>query len=280
MDTQNAFSLLMDDEAPPKKVNNTKEKKAPAAKKQEPQREARPSSAAQGRGRSGRDNRRDGRGAGRPRREGKREFDRHQSGNGRTRESKRDGAGKYNWGKEGEEDRPRRERRRNDKEEKPESDEGDKEDATEAEETKPKVEEPEEEEDTTVDYDTYLASKEAVAEDNDRELREVDDSGAGFKSANVLEKAEEVNEYVIGSTKQPKRKNKNKSKGSKTINLFEFTPANGQQRNNGDRERRPRGGKGGKGDRRGKGGKGGNRPSNRGPRNGVNLNNEKDFPTL
>jgi len=265
---QNAFYLLDDDApAPAKPKAQPKEKKAETVKKPE----SKPQSSRgargdrpEGRGRGGR-----GRGRGdRPNRE-KREFDRHESGTGRDRRAKKGGAGAYNWGTEGEQgdaregamDRPpRRNNRRNNRSEKPaaekpaETTEGEEKPAVEGEE-KPKKEEPvveEEPEPETVGLTEYLASKGKVEDDENLQMRKVEDDSAKWKTSTVVavEETDPDDFYGLGSAAKTKKGKKGGKKTNK-VHLDEFasSTAGGNDRRGGRGRGRGRGGRGGRGNK-------------------------------
>lgn len=288
---------MLDEDAPPAKAAPKKEpKKVEPVKKTEskPQSSRREDRGDRGdrgdsRGdRGGRGRRDGGRGRGRGRGRGgngnRREFDRHESGTGRDRGAKKDGAGKYNWGKEGEqdEDRPRRRFDRDDKprgnrfndesgESKPAEEgteaaaDGEAADGAETAEAKPEDETPPEPE--VFSYEEYLAKKaeNAVADDLEKKLRTVDNDESQWKSSAVkaADNKQEESDYQLGTAKSgPKRGKKGKAKKT-ALSLDEFAkaPGGGQQRGRG----RGRG--------RGNGGGRGNRGGN------FNLRND-EFPTL
>lgn len=290
MSTTNAFALLDDDYTPPV-VKKTPVVEAPPAKKPEraPRENKREGDRPRGRGRGG------GRGRGRGARDGeqrerrprgdgerreKREFDRHESGTGRSRGDKKAGAGKGNWGseqgeiKDGQERRRRFDRRDRNKapaastedkaavegEEKPAEGE-------EAEKTEDKTEDaaPVEPEEVALTYDEFRAQQAAaaVAADKEIQLREVSNDDSAFKAVGTYTKPEEVNEWAFEYrvAKTTKTKKGPKGKAGK-ISLDEFAAA-------------PK--KGGRGQGRGQG---------RGPRQGGNTRGGKftmsndAFPTL
>lgn len=275
---------MLDDDAPAPVVASKakatpKEVKAASAA---PKKEARPSSRG-GRGRG------EGRGRGRGKGRGdrtKREFDRTSG----DRRAKKDGAGKYNWGKEGEDDKPRRNNDRKVEADKTEAtDDAEKvEEVEEGEkpERAPRQEEPEEEvEPPTMTYEEYHASKEVCEEDLALKVRQVDIDDSQFKS--TTEVPEEVADtelgYMLGGGKKQLKKGAGK-KAKKVICFDEFAAKAPAGRNN-DRGNS----RGGKGDSRGKGkGKGRGKGDSRGGRSrptgrGGNFNlaaAKNDFPTL
>jgi len=266
--TRNAFDLLdLDAPLPTKPTKAPKPEPVKPAPKKEKE-IIRPTSA---RGGKGRGRGRGGRGRGDVR--GKREFDHHVSGTGRDRRAKKEGAGKYNWGVDGEEGEDKRRPRRTDRKPADEKAEDGEEDKAEADgekvaEKKAPEPEPEEEEDNSVSYAEYLANKADVDEDVNRQVREVEIDESQFKSSAVVEKEEETCEYIIeGGKKGPRKKNRKKAG---KISLDEFAapaaaaPKSNYRGDRGDSRGQSRGGKGrgkgGKGDSRGKGesrGKGG-----------------------
>lgn len=271
---------MLDDDAPAPVVASKakatpKEVKAASAP---PKKEARPSSRG-GRGRGeGR-----GRGRGKGRGDRKREFDRTSG----DRRAKKDGAGKYNWGKEGEDDKPRRNNDRKVEADKEEAtDDAEKvEEVEEEPERAPRQEEPEEEvEPPTMTYEEYHASKEVCEEDLALKVRQVDLDDSQFKSTTDVpeEVADSELGYMLGGGKKQLKKGAGK-KAKKVISFDEFAAKAPAGRNN-DRSSR-----GGKGDSRGKGkGKGRGKGDSRGGRGrptgrGGNFNlaaAKNDFPTL
>jgi plasminogen activator inhibitor 1 RNA-binding protein len=119
--SSNAFSMLDEDapmpvakkeepKAPEPKKNNTASRNPRGGREGGDRREGGRGGGERGRGRGRGEGRGRGRGEGRgrgrgPPRDGppreRREFDRHESGTGRDRNAKKGGAGKYNWGTEG-----------------------------------------------------------------------------------------------------------------------------------------------------------------------------------
>lgn len=296
---RNAFSFLdSDDEAPAPKA------KAKAQPVERPKKvtESKPQSrdtrgdrgdrggrgrdgSSRGRGRGGGR----GRGRGGDRADGKREFERHQPGNGHGRgeRAKKDGYGKGNWGVEGEQveansERPARRfngnrdgerppRRNNrfqaDDEAKP-ADEAAEKPADEAAE-KPAVEdaEPVEPEPEVMDYDEFLVQKAAkqVEEDKNKKLRTVENDESQWIVSSLKEAApaDVEDEYQVGGQENKPKRNK-KGKNKKTaVSLDEFAKAPAQRSEGRGRGRgRGRGG-------RGRGGRGQN----------FKLQTD-DFPTL
>lgn len=273
----NAFALLNDDNPKPKK--NVSKKVEPAAKKEE-QKPPRATEKAPGPG-TKRGQRTGGRGrAPRPRGRGgdrppRREHDRHDSGTGRTRDAKKGGAGKYNWGAEGEVEGDGKEsgrppRRRNNRRPAPAEPKESEEAA--AEEPKEEPEEEPEPEDTTLTIDEFLAKKSTVEGDKIA-VREVANDDSRFKVISALKvDEEEVNEYVVGAQEggagKKALKKKNKKKAEK-IHLDEFVKTNGS--GSAPRPASARGsGRGGRGAGRGRG-------SGRG---GAFKMSDDQFPTL
>lgn len=283
----NAFALL-DEDGPPAAAPAKKEKQkaapaptpAPVEQKRErgerTERSERPSSGRGGRGGGGR-GRTDDRRRGAPQREGKRDYDRHESGTGRDKSTKRSGSGKYNWGSNDDEAKDGERRRRNkDTSEKTEKEGEEGEAAPEREPREPrepraKKEEPEkepEEPDNSVSYEDYLANKKALDEDVNRKERVADNDDSNWKSAGVVKnEVDESDTYVIpGGAKSLKKKGGKKKKGVISLDEFAAKPAAG----------RGRGGARGRGGERGRGGGRG-----RGPRGGnVDLSDASAFPTL
>jgi len=281
MEAGNYFALL-DDDAPKKKVTKAVE---PEPVKKAAPRAARPESAraegagkgkgrgrGEGRGRGGK-----GKGGADGERRPRREFDRHESGTGKLKnDTKKGGAGKHNWGKEGETDgdKPRRANRPR-KEKTETSDEPAEEDATVAEGEAAEAEataEPEtpaepEPEDNTLTLAEYLAQKKTLEGDKKTARTVVNDDSA-FKAGKALKKDDEANEYALPKNEggeASKKLGSKKTKGGK-ISFDAFikdAPSGG------------RGGKGRGGDRGGKGGKG--RGNDRGQRFALN---DDQFPTL
>jgi len=276
---RNAFSFLdSDDEAPAPKA---KAKAQPAPKKvteSKPQsRDARGDrgdrgdrggrgrdGSSRGRGRGGR-----GRGRGGERSDGKREFERHQPGNGHGRgeRAKKDGHGKFNWGTEGEQveasserparrfngnrdgERPPRRNNRADEEAKP-ADEAAEKPADEVAE-KPAAEDPEpvEPEPEVMDYDEFLVQKAAnqPEEDKNKKLRTVENDESQWKVSSLKEAApaDVEDEYQVGEQENKPKRNK-KGKNKKTaVSLDEFAKAPAQSSGGRGRGRgRGRGGRG------------------------------------
>lgn len=281
----NPFAMLDEDAPAPVAAPKTKAPKEVKAASAAPKKDSRPASRGTGAGARGR-----GRGKGKGRGDRKREFDRTSG----DRRAKKDGAGKYNWGKEGEDDKPRR--RNNDRkaEAAPEAAEeaaaveasADAEAGAEKVERAPREPEVEEEvEPPTMTYEQYHASIEVPEEDLALKVREVDLDESNFKSTTDVPVAVADTElgYEIGAgKKQPKKKgNKNKKN---LISLDEFAAKAPAGRNNdrgnsrGDSRGKGKGKGRGKGDSRG----GRGRPAGRGNRGGnFNLAAAKnDFPTL
>lgn len=299
---------MLDDDAPPVSSKKAAPAKVEAPKKPNTRnhppvnkgagerqgRDARGDGESRGRGRGrgeggrGRGGEGRGRGAGRGRgrgggaRDGKREFDRHESGTGRDRGAKKGGAGKYNWGTEGDQgegnDRRQDRRRRNDRPaaettEEPSTEEAPAtEEPTSTEEQQPvekkferPVEPPEPEVQT---YEEYLEELEAkkVAGD-DKKLRVVENDDSQWKSASVAEVEVLENDYSalsVSSNKKDRRGNKSSKKTDK-LSLDEFKGSSS----------------GGRGRGRGRGGARGGRGGERGaPRNFDLAQTEDQFPTL
>jgi len=282
--TGNIFALLDDDApAPVKKETKKKEEKPKKeARKEKPQRESnkgerpprndnrqnRPRGGGRGGGRGGA-----GRGgAGRE----KREFDRH-SGTGRDDRQKRNGSGRFNWGSEGEDNRPRRAPRDNKKDAAP-TEEPAADAAAPVEGEAPKEAEPVEEgepvevEPETVSYEDYLKQKadNALAEDavSHREVNNDDFQGQTATSFVRVDEEAEGPDYVIGTATKAKKGRKQKEK--KQLNIDEFK-AQGKSAGRG-RGAGGRGGRGRGGDRNGAGARrGGNK---------INTSDVSQFPAL
>lgn len=287
--SRNVFSMLDEDGPAPAKAKKEAPKAAEAAPaKKEPSRKsedrrrdggARGGRGGRGGGRGGGGDRGDRPPSGRDRQpREKREFDRHESGTGRDRSAKREGAGKYNWGKDGEgaeggEDRPRRERR----ERRPRRDAegeggGDKAEKAEGE----SKEDREEEDEKVISYEEYLAQKEAsrVEADLTKKVRTVEIDNSLFKSCGTkaVEKEEGVDTYAYPEDQRkggPKKHNK-KAAAKKVISLDEFASAKPAKKGGGlkaavDARGGARGGRGGA-----RGGRGGR---------GFKVNAD-EFPTL
>lgn len=317
----NPFSML-DDDAPqvsakkaepkvePPKKTNTGHKNAPRGGREGGDRGDRREGGrggarggGEGRGRGNGEGRGRGRGRGRGGgREGKREFDRHESGTGRDRGAKKGGAGKYNWGTEGDEgtsaeagERPPR--RNNNRFERPDDDRAPRrnnrpaaeevtpsteapaatEEAVSPEaEVEQKTEAPVEEvppEPEVISYEEYLVQAEAKRVEADRahQVRQVGDDQGKWKSAAKLEaKVEDEGEsYGITDGKKKEKKgpsSEGPSKKKAVISLDEFKKSSSTSRGRGRGRGGPRGG--GRG-----GGRGGNRNFNL-------AQSEDQFPSL
>jgi len=279
----NAFALL-DEDAPKVSKKAAKAPEPVVAKKEDPKREERKPREGGGRGGKGgeRGRGRGGKGKGasadgeKPPRE-RREFDRHESGDGKVKNAtKKGGAGKYNWGAEGEEgaERPPRERReRRPPRDAPTAVAAPAADAPAAEVVVAEVEvaaevvvEPEVDLGPPVKtLDEFLAERATVEDDLKIKRREVQNDDSGFKAFAAFKPVEEANEYVnamakSGSAAGPKSAKTASKKGK--VNIDEFMKTN---------EAAAAGGKGGKGGK-GKGGKGGD--------NRKFTMKDDQFPTL
>lgn len=307
--THNKFAFLDDEPPAPKKKSEPKAKveEKPVVKKTD---NARPASARQGRG----EGRGEGRGRGRGGRGrgnrgegaaegGKREYDRHESGTGRDKHAKKGGAGKFNWGQEGQEgqadsdrpprrrydrdgDRPRRNHNKDTEGETPAAPaDGEKAAPVEGEEAaaadgevkvneEPKVEEPPEPE--TMGYEEFLAAKAAtMVVDDKKTLRVVSNDDTKFACKAIPAATNDVEvEYGLGGNDAAsnKKENTKKDKGKKNkISMDEFAAASPAASKGG---RGGRGeGRGGRGEGRGGRGRGGNR-------GGDFKLRDDEFPTL
>ena len=218
-----------------------------------------------------------GRGGRPPAREGKRTFDR-KSGTGRGREISKGGGGGHNWGSD-----------KNDakKAEGPIT-EGEEPAAVEEENGKEETEEevvPEPEEDKTMSYDEYIASKarpdsaafKPIAE------RTVENEFAG----KARSRKEEEDFLVMGGGKQPKKKGQKKDEKEKLVLDFKVKSATGDDRGgrrDGRRDGERRGSGGGRDGRRdgrrgGRGG-GGGRGGRGGGGRGLDATDPNAFPSL
>lgn len=240
---KNSFTLLGDDDDAPVMHSQTVVVKPTVTKK---------ANASTDRPRGNRGDQRRGAGNRRPgERRGKREFDRH-SGSGRTADTKREGNGRYNWGRDGdageENDNrrprgPRRQRRRDegardesaaaaDKEKKPEDKaEGAGSDANEAEA------EAENSEDEQQDLQEYMKKMKelAVVDDSRLSIRKAVEDDDNTEALDREAVDEEEDELLSAGGIQSRKGGKKKSKKKGAISLEEFTK--GQRRRRGDRER-------------------------------------------
>lgn len=279
VNVSNRFAFLDEEASAPEAAPKKEEKKKEVKPKTETRKDSKPrersdstnkgeraeraprGEGGRGRGRGGARGRGGGRGRGRggggsgePR-----EFDRHVSGTGRRDVERREGRGKYNWGGEGETDRPRRNRR-------PQGENG--EEATEeapvdvdapaeeAVEVEPEVEaEPEpyvEPEPETRSYEEYLeAQKNAALEEDNLVIRTVKNDDFQGQKAQAFAK-DEIDEgpvYEFG-TASKKGKGKKTKKESKILSIDQFKAqeaaaqsfrGNGRGRGRGGRGRGGRG---------------------------------------
>lgn len=228
--------------------------------------------------------------ASRPRggRPGKREKDRHVSGSGRNDTEKRGGAGKYNWG---EHDGQPREIAAEE---------------TAAAEAIAEVEEPEvayeeepepEPEEVEMTFEEYQNARQKVEDDEQLEIRKVDDSElkslVDIKSKKASAIAEEDSEFLALQKKKGKVSKKESKKKEVASVVFDqvFAPAQrfDQEERRGGRGGRGRGGRGtGRGGRgAGRGGRGrgaGRGGAARGDRSSaaprVNIGDQQAFPSL
>lgn len=270
--THNAFALL-DDEAPPKQT------KAKEVKEEAPKKEVKRTSdrdrptprveggdrrtdgghvGGRGGGRGGRGGRGGGRGGGESGREGgreRKEFDAHVSRSGKTREPKKDGAGKFNEGSvrdviaDGTSDdrrsRTRRTTRKPDEETETKVEgeevaaEGAAEGAPASEEKPAAPEEPAEP--PTKTYTEFLASKKQLDSDLAIQVREVQNDESQFKAVKAIAKTEEKNPYIISPAEEKEKAPKAKKDKAKHISLDEFTAVAGASTRGGTRGRGGRG---------------------------------------
>lgn len=201
---------------------------------------------------------------------GKRQFERH-SGTGRDDRQKRKGAGKFNWGGDGE-----------DKTEIKES-------QAQAEDEETKDEEPKEEEPPVKTYDEFLKEREAKLVDTNTNIRKAENDESKWTKA--APKTSKVDEEVLWNAPQEKKKGKKNRNKKNIIHFDEFAKsgptksAPRSSRGDGERrERRERGdgsnrgrSDGGRGRGRGRGGSG--REGGRGGRN-LNVGDDRAFPKL
>lgn len=235
-----------------------------------------------------------GRGGRAPSRDGKRAYDRR-SGTGRGREIKKGGGGARNWGSDKNEARQAEgfvdEAGQEPTMEDTTENNADNEDAAVEEEPAP-----EPEEDKTMSYEEYLASKKGpeTAAFKPVQEREVSNEFAGMKLA---KKDEEEDFLVMGGGKQKKSKQKKTDTKVSTITPeFRVASSSGDDRtrDGGGRGGRGRGGRGRDGGRgrggsrdgrgrdgRGRGGRGGGRGERgRGQDQGLNVMDQSAFPSL
>mmetsp|Transcript_20979 Transcript_20979/g.52039 ORF Transcript_20979/g.52039 Transcript_20979/m.52039 type:complete len:269 (+) Transcript_20979:162-968(+) len=267
--SSNPFAALDDsgDEAPPKRAPVTKKKASVAPSK--PDLKSKPKNNDR--------NTKHGRGGRPPARDGKRTYDRR-SGTGRGKEIKKEGGGARNWGSDKNEAKKAEGTINEDEVVAP---------VAETEEAEaPAVEEPKEE-DNTMTYAEYMASK---AKKEEVALRETKNEFAGVA---ISAKGEEEAFMLMGTGKKKKEK---KQKGAKKTVDVGFRVAKNNMEGEGREGREGRGdrregGRGrGRGDRRdgrgrGRGGGRGGRGSGRGPRGpkkpqGLNVQDEGAFPSL
>lgn len=223
-----------------------------------------------------------GRGGRAPARDGKRAYDRR-SGTGRGREIKKEGGGARNWGSNKNDARAAEGQVQEGAEEElamGENNEGaNKEDENENGKTQENEEEvaaPPEEEDKTMTYEEYMATKDAPPNDAFAPVkhREVKNEFAGIEAKKV-EKDE-----VFFSTGGGKQKRSKQKKGHKQTLVPAFRVADDRRRDGRGRGR-GRGDRGGRGGRGERGGRGGGRGRGRGRESGeINVLDEAAFPSL
>uniref|UniRef100_A0A7S0Y828 Hyaluronan/mRNA-binding protein domain-containing protein n=1 Tax=Pseudo-nitzschia delicatissima TaxID=44447 RepID=A0A7S0Y828_9STRA len=265
--SSNPFAALDDsgDEAPPKKAPVSKKKASVAPSKPDPK--SKPNN-------NNDRNTKHGRGGRPPARDGKRTYDRR-SGTGRGKEIKKGGGGARNWGSDKNEAKKAEGTINEDNVIAP---------VAETEEAEaPAVEEPKEE-DNTMTYSEYIASK---GKKDEVALRETKNEFAGVT---IAAKAEEEAFMLMGTGK--KKKEKKQKEAKKTVDVgFRVAKNNtGGEEREGRGDRREGGRGRGRGDRRdgrgrGRGGGRGGRGSGRGPRGpkkpqGLNVQDEGAFPSL